>query len=92
MHFLYVNLPASAVGEVGNKENREWYSSLLLLKVRASFRNTQGNTWHSRHSTVNSETSPCDRLTHEEMAQVHTIVGTQFLSVLFIAKRSGLQG
>jgi len=35
---------------------------------------------------------PCDRLTHEEMAQVHTIVGTQFLSVLFIADCSGLQG
>lgn len=35
---------------------------------------------------------PCDRLTHEEMAQVPTIVGTQFLSVLFIAECSGLQG
>lgn len=34
---------------------------------------------------------PCDRLTHEEMAEVHTIVGTQFLSVLFIAECSRLQ-
>lgn len=35
---------------------------------------------------------PCDRLTHKEMAEVHIIVGAQFLSVLFIAECSGLQG
>lgn len=28
---------------------------------------------------------PCDRLTHKEIAEVHIIVGTQLLSVLFLS-------
>lgn len=56
----------------------------------ALHRVTQGIT--DRKMSFYSMGPPCDRLTHEEMAQVRIIVGTQFLSVLFIAECSGLQG
>lgn len=51
---------------------------------------TQGIT--NTKMSVYRVAPPCDRLTHEEMAEVRIIVGTQFLSVLFIAECSGLQG